>query len=177
MDSVIVRPYSRKTFSWLFACSLLAALFALIIAEPRGSSDISFAYGGFAFFGTMALFFLAIVFPGSTFVKLDRQGIEYRFLWMRAYLLEWSDVKEITTAELHTSIRGMPMKMGMVYISLSSSGIAKFRRMLFQKITQGRLGFDRYFPDMFPPVELARMLNAKKKEYEQEANFSSSGRA
>ncbi|SRR6266545_18093 len=177
MDSVVVRPYSRKTFSWLFACSLLAVLFAWIIIEPRGASDISFAYGGTAFFGAAALFYLAIVFPGSTFVKVDRQGIEYRFLWMQAYLLEWSDVKEITTADLHTSIKGMPMKVGMVYISLSSSGIAKFRRTLFQKITRGRFGYDRYLPDMFPPAELARTLNSKKKEYEQEANFSSSGRA
>lgn len=170
MDSVIVRPYSRKTFSWLIACSLLAALFTWIIVEPRGSSDISFAYGGIAFFGAAALFFLAIVLPGSTFVKVGREGIEYRFLWMPAYLLEWSDIKEITSAELHTSIKGMPMKVGMVYIGLSSFGRAKMRRTLFQKITQGRFGFDKYLPDMFPPTELARILNAKKNEYEQEAN-------
>jgi hypothetical protein len=167
MDSVVVRPYSRKTFSWLFACSLLAVLFAWIIIEPRSASDISFAYGGTAFFGTAALFYLAIVFPGSTYVKVDRQGIEYRFLWMQAYLLEWSDVQEITTANLDA---GMSMKVGMVYIRLSSSGVAKFRRTLFQKIARGRFGYDRCLPNMFPPAEVARMLNSKKKEYEREAN-------
>src|SRR5882672_6482464 len=158
MDSRVVRPYGRKTLAFAAASLILTALFAWIIIDSPAGTDISFAYFLGAIFGLSALLGIAILLPGSTFVRADTRGIEVRFFWIRAFSLEWPDIERVTFETIGENV---------VRIVLTPRGQSKNRRSLFQQITRGSLGNERGLPDVFsiPSAELARLLNDMRNRY------------
>ena len=155
MAPLIVRPYGRKTL--VFACGsvILALCFGWVIVDAAAHDNVSFAYFLASVFGVSALFWVGVIFPGSTFVKAGVESIEVRFFWVRAFAFRWPEIERISAST------------GVVRIRLTHSGESKNRHTLFQRITGGRLGRERALPDLFSlsSSDLAHLLNDMRSKY------------
>ena len=161
MDALIVKPYNSKSLRWIGVGLFFVAFFDYVLVTSKGEEYVHMAQGMMLLFGIPTLVFVTFLLPGSSVVKADREGIECRMLWIRAFRLEWSDIEAIVALDF-PSTRGI-LNIGFTCISLSEVGRKKMRRSFFHRMTNGKLGTDKSIPDLFgSPKELARVLNERR---------------
>jgi hypothetical protein len=169
MDTVVIRPYNRKSFGWFCLGLFFTATFTYVLVTAGSEQHVRMAQGMILLFGLPTLLFAVFLLPGSSVVKVDANGIECRMFWIRAFRLTWPDMERVTSVDF-PSTWGVP-RIGFAYISLSAIGREKMKHSFFQKVTRGKLGINKGIPDMYGPVkELARVLNEKKSQFERNVN-------
>jgi hypothetical protein len=129
-------------------------------------SDVWIAYACIIFFGLCGLVFAVQLLPGSSFLKIGKDGFEFRALW-RGTSLRWSDVEEFGVAEFTLYHAGIPLKHRMVGFRFSPSCKQRSKHLALRRVNEALVGYEAALPDNFgmKHEELARLLNQKKMEY------------
>ncbi|HWX18342.1 MAG TPA: STM3941 family protein [Candidatus Binatia bacterium] len=165
-DEITLRP-SKKTQGLMLFVSILFVLAGVFIrSHQTGSSDAWMAYACIGFFGLCALVSVAQLLPGSSFLKIGREGFEFRTLW-RGASFRWSDVEEFGVAEFTLHHSGIPQKNRMVGFRFSPSYEKGGKNLALRRLNEGLVGYEAALPDNYgmKHEELAALLNRKKAEY------------
>ena len=157
-DELTLTPSRRKQVLLLVVAALFVAIGVMMLAERRVSAaDTGLAYAGIGFFAVCGLAFAVHLIPGSSYLKIRREGFEFRAFW-RGAVLRWSDVEEFGVARF-TAHRMVGFRFSPSYDRRRLAGLRRLNAEL--------LGYEAALPDNYgmKHEELAALLNRKKAEY------------
>jgi hypothetical protein len=157
-DELILTPSRRKHLILLAGAALFVAIGVMILSERRvRAADAWMAYTGIGFFGLCGLVCAAQLIPGCSYLKIRRDGFEFRALW-RGGAWRWSDVEEFGVARF-TAHRLVGFRFSPSY---DRRRLARVRRL-----NAAMLGYEAALPDNYGMKydELAALLNRKRAEY------------
>ena len=166
-DEIVLTPSKTKQAVLLFVATLFVLAGIFITSRQPDPSEVWIGYLCIVFFGLGGLVFAAQLLPGSSFLKIRRDGFEFRALW-RGTAFRWSDVQEFGVAELTMYHGGIPQKHRMVGFRFSPA-YASNKHPRLRRLNQALVGYDAALPDNYGMKhdELASLLNQKKLEYGQ----------
>ena len=119
-----------------------------------------------AFFGACAVAALVRFVPGSSFLRIDPEGLTVRTMW-RNQSYRWSDIERFGVAEFYTA-HGFLQRHRMVGIDFSESYPQAGQGRTLKNMNRGCSGFEASLPDNYgwEYAELAEHLNTLKARYE-----------
>jgi hypothetical protein len=164
-DEIVLVPSKKKQALMLLVATLFV-LAGIFIVSKTDASDVWIGYVCIVFFGLGGVVFAAQLLPGSSFLKIRRDGFEFRALW-RGTAFRWSDVQEFGVAEFTLYHGGIPQKHRMVGFRFSPSSARRDAHPRLHRLNQALVGYDAALPDNYGMKhdELASLLNQKKMEY------------
>lgn len=151
-------PSRRQQMLLLVVAALFVAIGIMMLSERRVSAaDTWMAYAGIGFFALCGLAFAVQLIPGSSYLKIGREGFEFRALW-RGAVLRWSDIEEFGVTRF-TAHRMVGFRFSPSYDRRRLAGLRRLNAAL--------LGYEAALPDNYgmKHEELAALLNRKKAEY------------
>lgn len=157
-DELTLTPSRRTQILLLVVAALFVTIGVMMLSERRVSAaDTWMTYAGIGFFGLCGLVFVVQLIPGSAYLKIRRDGFEFRALW-RGGAWRWSDVEEFGVARF-TAHRMVGFRFSPSY---DRRQLARVRRL-----NEALLGYEAALPDNYgmKHEELAALLNRKKAEY------------
>jgi hypothetical protein len=146
--------------------ALILLLFAGVVA---GGFDMverpEWRVGGYVmivFCGLGVLAALIQIVPGSSFLRVNSDGITIRAVW-RTTFYRWSDIDRFGVAELEMFSHGMTQRIRRVGLNFSSSCPDPAKRRLNRALS----GFEGVLPDNYgwDCAEFAAHLNQCRSQY------------
>jgi hypothetical protein len=166
-EDITLTPSRSKHLLFLMVSAVFTAIGVMVLSRGRSDSfDVWMAWLCIVFFGLCGLVFLVQFFPGSSFLRIRREGFEFRALW-RGATFRWSDVEEFGVAEFTVYHSGIPQKHRMVGFRLSPSYPRRDKLPRLRRLNEKLMGYEAALPDNYgmKHEELAALLNRKKAEY------------
>jgi hypothetical protein len=157
-DELTLRPSRSKHVLLLAVAAVFVAIGVMMLSERRaGAVDAWIAYAGIAVFGLGIPVFAVQLIPGCSYLKIRREGFEFRALW-RGARFRWTDVEEFGVARF-TPHRMVGFRFSPSYDRHQVSHV--------RRLNQALLGYEAALPDNYgmKHEELAALLNRKKAEY------------
>jgi len=165
-DEITLRPSRAKQAIMLIVSGLFVLGGIFTLDHEAKTSDAWTAYGSIIFFGLCSLVSAIQLLPGSSFLKIRKEGFEFRALW-RETSCSWSDVEKFGVAEFTTYHAGIPQKHRMVGFRLSHSSHRPSKHLRLRRLSEALVGYEAALPDNYgmKHEELASLMNQKKMEY------------
>lgn len=162
------RPRKGKWALVLLGSGAFVAGSLLIVSHPESPDERFWGYAGIVFFGLCGVVSFMQLLPGSSYLRLNRDGITICTMW-RITFYRWSDIERFGVAEFTTLHGGIPQKHRMVGMDFSASFPHRERARAVKSMNRTLTGFEGALPDNYgwDYTELAEHLTQLKEQYEQ----------
>jgi len=123
-------------------------------------------YVTIVFFGLGVVAALIQFVPGSSFLRVNPDGITVRAVW-RTKFYRWSDIEKFGVAEMDLSYSRGPQRKRMVGFNFSSSAPSVAKAQATRRMNRAMCGFEGVLPDNYgwDYAELAEHLNQLRGQY------------
>jgi hypothetical protein len=149
---IVLYPKRAKTIFILITGLVLAAGSSIsVVTSPAGTSDLYMGILGCIFFGLMILVALLMLFPGSSFLRLDDVGFTYGVLF-RQRSRRWEEIESFCSVSLSTANKSVGW---LLRPEFRSSGA-------LYKVNRAVVGYDEALPQTYggkSADELAELMN------------------
>jgi hypothetical protein len=162
----ILRPSKSKYALLLLGSAAFVAAGFFILQHIDTWPERVAGYAGIGFFGLCGMVALIVMAPGSSYLRLNSEGMTFRTFW-RATFIRWSDIERFGVLEFTTPGAGIPPRHRMVgFDYLASYPRGEKSRMLAES-NRRRFGFEGALPDNYgwKHADLAAHLNELRERY------------
>jgi hypothetical protein len=161
----VLRPSKRK-WTLFFLASVGFVAGALMMLRDPGT-DRFMAYLCIFFFGGCAVCFLLLLVPGSSFLRLDPEGLTVRTMW-RTQSYRWSDIERFGVGEFSTTHGFLRQRHQLIGYDFSANYRDFDQGRRLKEMNRGLIGFEASLPDNYgwEYAELAEHLNTLKERHE-----------
>jgi hypothetical protein len=144
----VLRPSNRKCALLFLTCAAFVIVGVVVVSRSHSTFDGFMGWSCIAFFGLGVATSLALLLPGSSFLRLSPEGMTVRSMW-RTSFHRWSDIERFGVG--HSGGALVCFDFAASYTGQESA----------RAINRGLTGFDAALPDNYgrDHAELAAHIN------------------